>query len=373
MKQNLLILNASLSGSNKFLFESLKKFGWHLIVKNVPVPTRYKLKSLLKTFDFNKSKWGNAYRDYLGRYTITPRVFRERSRICEKYLAGHGHEYDLILQIGSLFAPSLKPINKKYIIFSDYTTRLAERHFPEWAPLSSKSQSDELLELQKALYQRAAMVFTTSNNTRKSMISDYGVKEERSMAVGYGLPFGVFPSAEKKTYDGKTILFIGNNFKRKGGFTLLEAFKNVRKKIKDARLIIIGPNQVLAEVEGVEWKGYMKDRDIIRDFLVKSSIFAMPSFCEPFGLVFLEAMAYKLPCIGSRVDAMPEVIEDGNTGFLVNAGNVDDLGRKITLLLEDKKLMESMGENGAKRVKERFTWDKVAEKIHNYITEAKYV
>ncbi|MDP8230615.1 MAG: glycosyltransferase family 4 protein [Candidatus Gorgyraea atricola] len=369
MKQNLLILNASLSGSNRFLFESLKKRGWNLIVKDVPIPARYKLWSLLKTFNFNKSKWGNAYRDYLGRYTITPSVFRERSRICERYLASHSHEYDLILQIGSLFAPSLKSINKKYVIFSDYTTRLAEKHFPEWAPLSSKRQSDELLELQKGLYQRAAMVFTTSNNTRRSMISDYGVREERSMTVGYGLPFSVFPHAEKKQYDRKTILFIGNNFKRKGGFTLLEAFKNVRNKIKDVRLIIIGPNQVLAEVEGVEWKGHIKDRDMIGDFLNKSSIFAMPSFCEPFGLVFLEAMSYRLPCIGSRVDAMPEIVEEGKTGFLVNAGDADDLGRKITLLLEDKKLMETMGEAGAKRVKERFTWDKVAEKI----MEAKYV
>ncbi|MFC1620966.1 glycosyltransferase family 4 protein [Candidatus Omnitrophota bacterium] len=373
MKQSLLILNASLSGSNRFLFESLKKYGWHLIVKDVPVPARYKLMSLLKTFNFNKSKWGNAYRDYLGRYIISPGVFRERSKICEKYLSDHNREYDLVLQIGSLFAPSLKPINKKYVIFSDYTTRLAERHFPEWVPLSSKSQSDELLELQKALYQGAATVFTTSDNTRKSMISDYGVKEERLMTVGYGLPFGAFPGMEKKTYDGKTILFIGNNFKRKGGFTLLEAFKNIKKKVKDARLIIIGPNQVLAEVAGVEWKGHIKDRGVIRDFLVKSSIFVMPSFCEPFGLVFLEAMSCRLPCIGPKVDAIPEVIEDGKTGFLVSPGDINDLARKILILLEDKKLMESIGENGAKRVKERFTWDIVAKKIHNSIMEAKYV
>jgi len=86
-----------------------------------------------------------------------------------------------------------------------------------------------------------------------------------------------------------------------------------------------------------------------------ASVFAMPSIQENFRHVFLEAMAYKTPCIGTAVDAMPEIIENGKTGFLVPPNDHKELADKLILLLEEENLMKRMGEPGRRRVEKYFT------------------
>ena len=100
---------------------------------------------------------------------------------------------------------------------------------------------------------------------------------------------------------------------------------------------------------------------------MEASIFVMPSLCEPFGLVFLEAMAYALPCIGTRIDAMPEIITDGETGFLVTPKNVNDLAEKIITLLKNVRLLESMGEKGSEKVQMNFRWEDVGKKVDEHL------
>ena len=88
-----------------------------------------------------------------------------------------------------------------------------------------------------------------------------------------------------------------------------------------------------------------------------------PSVQENFGHVFLEAMANKMPCIGTTVDAMPEIIQNDSTGFLVPPNNPKQLAEKLILLLEDENLMKEMGNKGRKRVEKYFTWDKVVDRM----------
>jgi len=95
-----------------------------------------------------------------------------------------------------------------------------------------------------------------------------------------------------------------------------------------------------------------------------ASVFAMPSIQENFGHVFLEAMAYKTPCIGTTVDAMPEIIEEGKTGFLVPPNDYKQLADRLILLLEDENLMRKMGEQGRERFKRYFTWDLVINRMN---------
>jgi len=116
---------------------------------------------------------------------------------------------------------------------------------------------------------------------------------------------------------------------------------------------------------GIEIVGFVKDKNIIKNIYEQSTIFVMPSLCEPFGLVFLEAMSYKLPCIGSTVDAMSEIIEDGITGFIVPLDDVDLLSEKIITLLNNPELCAKMGLEGYKRLKNEFTWDKLGDEIDN--------
>lgn len=366
MSKNILVLNVEVSGMNKYLFSQLRKRGWNLTIVDVPFPKIAKCWALISTFQPNVPKWKKRYSERLEKLYKTPWVFQQRSKFCQRKIAKLNGNIDSILQISGMFAPYTT--HKDYTIMLSYTMALSNG-YPAWAA----SNFDKWLKLEKDLYQNAKLIFTTNENARKSLIDDYGVREEKAIKVGYGLTQDTIPEFTK-SYDGKTILFIGMDFERKGGYVLLEAFKEVRKQIADAKLIIVGPNKEIFKINqpGVELLGCIRDKQKIEELYKQASIFAMPSLCEPFGLVFLEAMSYKLPCIGTTIDAMPEIIEDGKTGFLVPPKDVDKLAEKIITLLNNSHLLEKMGQEAQRRTKESFHWDNVGEKIDYCLKGEKY-
>jgi glycosyltransferase involved in cell wall biosynthesis len=83
---------------------------------------------------------------------------------------------------------------------------------------------------------------------------------------------------------------------------------------------------------------------------------------ELLGLVALEAMASATPVVASRIGGLPEVVEDGVTGFLVEPGDVEALGARLSQLLDDRALAARMGRAGRERVLERFTWQACAQR-----------
>jgi glycosyltransferase involved in cell wall biosynthesis len=101
----------------------------------------------------------------------------------------------------------------------------------------------------------------------------------------------------------------------------------------------------------------------VEKLYLEASVFALPTLREAFGLAFLEAMAYKLPCIGTNLEAIPEIIDDGHTGFLIERYDAKLLAQKLILLLKDTNLAKTMGERGYQKVITNFGWDIVAEKI----------
>ena len=84
---------------------------------------------------------------------------------------------------------------------------------------------------------------------------------------------------------------------------------------------------------------------------------------EGFGIVFLEAAAAGLPVIGGNSGGVPEALEDGVTGFLVDGRDAGDLARKIRLLTESSDLRRRMGDAGRARVVREFTWNRAAARL----------
>ena len=87
------------------------------------------------------------------------------------------------------------------------------------------------------------------------------------------------------------------------------------------------------------------------------NIFVMPSFKEPLGLVFLEAMWSKCACIGTRTGSMPEFIDEGVTGYLVEPGDVAALAQRLIDLLGDAAGTRAMGEKGYLQARSYWNWD----------------
>ena len=99
------------------------------------------------------------------------------------------------------------------------------------------------------------------------------------------------------------------------------------------------------------------------EYLNLADIFCRPSLDEGFGISFIEAMACKLPVIGTNICGIVDIIEDGKNGLLATPGSVSSLVEKLDLLLTDDTLREKLAEEGYKTVQKRFTWDTILKKM----------
>jgi glycosyltransferase involved in cell wall biosynthesis len=97
--------------------------------------------------------------------------------------------------------------------------------------------------------------------------------------------------------------------------------------------------------------------------MAAADIFAMPSFEEPFGIVFAEAMAMKLPVVALNNGGTKEVVEHGKDGLLSEPGDIATLADNLVTLLRDPALRRQMGDYGREQVKKRFTVEHLADEM----------
>ncbi len=163
--------------------------------------------------------------------------------------------------------------------------------------------------------------------------------------------------------DFPVVLFISNLFQEKGLQVLLESLLKVRKTIPGVRLKIYGASRGKWEdrlyrefvshhgmSDYVEFNGPVYNHNKIRAF-ESADIFVFPSYFEEecFPLSILEAMQAALPIIATRIGAIPEMIKDGEEGFLVDPLSPDQLSSRIIELISDRKLRDRLGENAYRR------------------------
>lgn len=160
---------------------------------------------------------------------------------------------------------------------------MVEREYPPWGTFLSEADKRNWLKWELKSYQNTTMVFTASNHTRNSVINDYGIDEEKVVTVYEGANIKELPTFEKD-YGNRTVLFVGMDFDRKGGQSLVKAFKEVKKEIKDAKMIIAGCSPPI-NIPGITVEGYV-DHQRLLQLYEQASVFAMPSICEPLGIVF---------------------------------------------------------------------------------------
>jgi glycosyltransferase involved in cell wall biosynthesis len=164
-------------------------------------------------------------------------------------------------------------------------------------------------------------------------------------------------------WDVATIGFVGRLIEGKGVDIFLKAATKVAEQKKDARFIVVGSGPLeenlkmmaadLGLSHNVIFTGWRNDvLDIISCFDVL--IQATTTFPESFGNTIIEAMALNKPVIASRVSGPDEIVLDGETGFLVEPGNVEQLAEKMFAILDDRELAEELGKNGRHLVENRY-------------------
>jgi glycosyltransferase involved in cell wall biosynthesis len=153
---------------------------------------------------------------------------------------------------------------------------------------------------------------------------------------------------------------------------LIEATANLRKAHNNIKLSIIGDGVLRHELENqvseldikeyVSFKGFIPNEKIV-EYLNKFDIFVMPSIGEgeTFGVAAVEAMATGLPVVASNIGGLPEVIDDGRTGILVEPGNVEDLTKALEFYILSKESRIEHGRNGRAKVEAQYNWQNNAE------------
>lgn len=167
----------------------------------------------------------------------------------------------------------------------------------------------------------------------------------------------------------------------KGHAILIKAFKELRKEIKDIRLVIVGEGYIYNELRNLVHMLGLKDSVLFTGFQMDVSeiiatfdVAVLPSFFEGMGRVLLEAMAMEKPVVASRVGGIPDLVEHGVNGFLVSPGDVLELSNTIKKIVRDKKLAHEMAEKGRKRITEQFSAEAMVqsiEKVYNECLNAK--
>ena len=167
----------------------------------------------------------------------------------------------------------------------------------------------------------------------------------------------------------KQILFWGRMAEQKGVDLLLRSFQRVRERIKDATLVLVGEGACRAAYEklsetlgvgsGVQFQGW-KDVEGILGLAQESAVGVFPSRIESFGLAVAEAMATGLPVVATRVGALPEIIEDGRTGRLVEPEDVDGLAECLVAILQNPLKYREWGVKAGPLVAEKHNWEHAA-------------
>ncbi len=276
---------------------------------------------------------------------------------------------DLVLQNGALFAPGLPP-PYPYALLCDHTRALAQAT-PAWPAAGVARPLDYgpgWFAREGALYRGAVAVACFSENAARSMVRDYGVDPSRVEVVGGGA--NVFPEQAPRRDDGRTIVFVGKEFERKGGHVLLDAFARVRRAFPKARLLVAGPPVPRHAIPGVAFLGFVPLEELPA-LLAQATAFALPTLAEPFGIAFLDAMACGVPCVGTRIGAVPEIVRDGATGFLVPPGDAGALADALVRLLADPSGARAMGARGRAWVSAGALWSHVATRLERVLTRGR--
>ncbi len=297
-------------------------------------------------------------------FYYTPYIFRQIRRLLLARLAGRRGEFAFTVSTQSIFDAHLPGV--PHFIYTDHT-HLANLRSPTFS--RAFLATPQWIALEREVYQRATRIFVMGENTRASLIGEYGCEPGRVRCVYAGCHIDTTPVAlENGGYANRTVLFVGIDWERKGGPELLQAFGRVLARLPDARLRIVGAAPKISHPQ-IEVLGRVP-LPRVKQLISQASVLCLPSRFEPFGIAVIEAFAMKVPAVVTRVGALEYLVADGETGRVVPPGDIPALADALTELLSDPEKCRRFGETAHRFATEHFTWEAVGKKFRTGIMHA---
>lgn len=237
-------------------------------------------------------------------------------------------------------------------------------------------------------FKRAALV-TTTTNIRQSQHFTEGLDPAKSAVTPLGTDFHLRRASHVETLtvparEVSRIGIVGRIVPIKNFELFLNAARLVANKHPQIEFVIVGGkglfgdeldyfNSIISLTKSLHLEDRVKFLDPVEDLsplLDTFDILVCSSHIETFGRTMVEAMALSKPVVATRVGGIPEVVADGENGFLVNAGDVEGMAARINQLIEDDELRSATGQKGYERMLARFdvrcvtkNWEQIYETL----------
>ncbi len=211
-------------------------------------------------------------------------------------------------------------------------------------------------KIRKLLNRSAIRCFIVVSNRFKEILDSNGLRNV--IFIPFFIDYKKYRYNQSKE-NRNELLYVGSLIDIKGLQYLIKSMPVVLEKFPETILHIVGDGS-----EKMKYKKTVKDlriennvvfhgkipNDQVYEFYQKANIVLVPSVCmDQFPLVGLEALASGVPVIGSKIGGIPEWLEDGKTGFLVEPGNAESISNNLIKILSDSNLAKTMAENARKR------------------------
>jgi glycosyltransferase involved in cell wall biosynthesis len=287
------------------------------------------------------------------RRRLAARVAREAGRLA----------VDTVLHTGTL---DLLPSNDRlrHYLYCDHTWALARRHHVHASRYTERALR-AFEETERRSLDGVAHVFTFGEYVRDNLIAHYGLSPDSVTAVGSGMG-AIQPCHDAKDYSRPRLLFVAKHlFQAKGGSLLVEAFRIAQRRRRDLQLTIVGDPRSRAfvpDIAGLSFRAHLPWEELQRLYR-ESTLLVQPMLNDPWGQVYLEAMVSRTPVMGLARNGLPELVDRGRHGFLVDRVDPEALAGAMLCALSDPHRLERMAEQAQAYVLATHSWDRVAERI----------
>ena len=227
----------------------------------------------------------------------------------------------------------------------------------------------------------ASEVIVNSNYMKGELQRLFGLPYEKINVVPNGVNLTLFNGVERDYNfrrrfamdNEKIILFMGRLVYEKGVQHLIAAMPKILEGYHDTKLVIAGKGGMIDELkqqvhylgidEKVYFAGYMNGKDVQKMYKA-ADISVFPSTYEPFGIVALEAMLSENPIVVSDIGGLNEIVQHKENGMKSYAGNPNSIADSILELLYDHKLCAEITRKAKNKVRNEYTWSKIAQDTH---------
>ena len=261
-----------------------------------------------------------------------------------------------------------EPLTRRrpYVITTDITPIQYDRMAHSYGHQADRGGLVALLKHRASAgtLRRAARVLAWSKWVRQSLVDDYGLHESRVCVLPPGVDTDVWHPVFRDPERPVRVLFVGGDLRRKGGLALLEAWRWLRSESDLAgrppthmELHLVTRSDVPGECD--DWgvrvhRGLKPNSAELVALFQRCDLFVLPSDAEAFGIAAVEASAVGLPVVATDVGGLADVVVDGETGYLIQAGDLRALQDRLRRLIADAALRERMGQAARMRALEHF-------------------